>query len=107
MRTSPDPPWYWKPWLRLPSLRDWWYRERPLRKRDIARMRAEGYWPGGYAPHELLSARHDSPDPTGPLVDFEQLAMLADMDGRGGRLHMKPRPVKLGPMDPGDVVEGR
>ena len=107
MRTSPDPPWYWKPWLRLPSLRDWWYRERPLRKRDIARMRAEGYWPGGYAPHELLSARHDSPDPTGPLVDFEQLAMLSDMDAREGRQHIEPRPVTLAPMDPGDVVEGR
>jgi hypothetical protein len=28
MRTSPDPPWYWKLWLRLWSpLADWWYEE--------------------------------------------------------------------------------
>lgn len=32
-RTSIDPPWWWKPWLRpWFALQDWWYQERPVRQ---------------------------------------------------------------------------
>ena len=53
MRRSPDPPWYWKPWLRLPSLRAWRYREREVKSadritairatRELAWFRVRGY----------------------------------------------------------------
>ena len=32
MRSSPDPPWYWKPWLGpWFMVRDWWFREREVK----------------------------------------------------------------------------
>jgi hypothetical protein len=38
-RKGIDPPFWWKPWLLLPSLREWRDRERPVRKRDVRAMR--------------------------------------------------------------------
>jgi hypothetical protein len=31
-----DPPWWWKPWLRLPSLREFWQREREVRPGSVS-----------------------------------------------------------------------
>lgn len=28
--TRVDPPWWWKPWLHLHPVRDWWYRPRSV-----------------------------------------------------------------------------
>lgn len=36
MRTSPDPPFWWKPWLRLPSLSAWWQREREVKPGSLS-----------------------------------------------------------------------
>ena len=45
MRTSPDPPWYWKPWITpWGKIREFWYRERPVsgdQFRQWARRQAE------------------------------------------------------------------
>ena len=56
-------------------------RLRRLRKRleaETERRRAEGYWPGGYSPAELMSARHDPPGPAGRLAGWEPLPPLPD-----------------------------
>ena len=58
-----------------------WHKRREQRQweREMARREADGYWPGGYAPHELLSARHDSPDLTGPLVSSDPVDEAEDL----------------------------
>ena len=30
-RRGIDPPFWWKPWLRLYWIKDWWHRPRPVR----------------------------------------------------------------------------
>ena len=89
MRTSPDPPFWWKPWLRLPSLREFWQRPRPVRPRGRHER-------GGY---EVLSERY----PEFTAMNLDSFAGTDDQKMASALAALLTR----APVDPGDVAEGR